>query len=121
MNIMHLPCVANALNDHFSFLKIVYLFVGMIVRNFVAITFTRLQEKPVRLSTQNHCNIKSYTICKSIFPLKLSIAFQANPNHVLELNAISIVDTLNIVEGNSIKRSLNIYFCAIHIQADSCF
>ena len=86
MNIMHLPCVANALNDHFSFLKIVYLFVAMIVRNFVAITLSRLQEKPVRLSTQHNCNIKSYTICKSKFPLKLSIAFQANPNHVLELN-----------------------------------
>ena len=93
----------------------------MIVRNFVAITFSRLQEKPARLSTQHNCNIKSYTICKSKFPLKLSIAFQANPNHVLELNAISIVDTLNIVEGNSIQRSLNVYFCAIHIQAGSCF
>ena len=85
MNIMHLPCVANALNDHFSFLKIVYLSVAMIVRNFVAITFSRLQEKPVRLSTQHHCNIKSYTICKSKFPLKLSIAFQANRDHLLEL------------------------------------
>ena len=86
MNIMHSQCVANALNDHLSFLKIVYLSVAMIVRNFVAITFLRLQEKPVRLSTQHHCKIKSYTICKSKFPLKLSIAFQANPNHVLELN-----------------------------------
>ena len=58
----------------------------MIVRNFVAITFSRLQEKPVRLLTQHHCKIKSYTICKSKFLLKRSLAFQANPNHVLELN-----------------------------------
>ena len=58
----------------------------MIVRNFVAITFSRLHEKPVRLSTQHHCKIKSYTICKSKFPLKRSIAFQANRGHVLELN-----------------------------------
>ena len=52
----------------------------------VAITFSRLQKKPMGLSTQHHCKIKSYTICKSKFPLKLSIAFQANPDHVLELN-----------------------------------
>ena len=86
MNIMHSQCVANALNDHLSFLKIVYLSVGMIVRNFVAITFSQLQEKPVRLSTKHHYKIKSCNICKSKFPQKISIAFQANRHHVLELN-----------------------------------
>ena len=58
----------------------------MIVRNFVAITFSRLKEKPMRLSTQHHCKIEIFTICKSNFPLQMiSVAFQANPNHVLEL------------------------------------
>ena len=100
MNIMQLQCVANALNDHLSFLKIVYLSVAMIVRNFVAITFSRLQKKPMRLSTQHYCKIKIYTICKS-FPLKISIAFQATPGRITFLNwTISIVDALNIREGN---------------------
>ena len=58
----------------------------MMVRNFVAIPFSRLRMKAMRLSTQHHCKIKSCTICKSKFPLKISIAFQANPDHVLELN-----------------------------------
>ena len=72
----------------------------MIVRNFVAITFSRLKRKSARLSTQHCCEIKSYTICKSKFPLEMiSIAFQANPNHVLE--TISSVDTLNIGEIQS--------------------
>ena len=63
------------------------LSVTKIVRNFAAITFSRLKEKPVRLSTQRLCRIRSYTIYKSKFPLKMiSIAFQANPNHVPELN-----------------------------------
>ena len=79
MNIMQLQCVANALNDHLSFLKIVYLSVAMIVRNFAAITFSRLREKPVRLSTQHHCKIKSYTIRKSKFPPKLTISFPSEP------------------------------------------
>ena len=122
MNIMHSQCVANALNDLFFFLKIVYLSVAMIVRNFVAITFPRLQEKPVRLSTQHHCKVKSYAICKSKFPLKISIAFQATPGWITFLNwTIYIVDALNIREGNKILRSLNVYFCAIHIQEGSCF
>ena len=72
--------------QHSSFLKIVQLSVAMIVRNFAAIIFFRLREKPVRLARQHHC-IKSYTIFKSKFLLKMiNIAFQANPNHVLKLN-----------------------------------
>ena len=56
----------------------------MIVRNFAAIIFSRLQEKPVRLSTQRYCKIKSSTIFTSKFPLKMiSIAFQANPSRFL--------------------------------------
>ena len=59
----------------------------MIVRNFVAITFSRLNEKPMRLSTQHHCKIEISRICKSNFTLQMiSVAFQANPNHVLKLN-----------------------------------
>ena len=59
----------------------------MIVRNFVAITFSRLTEKPMRLSTQHHSKIETSRICKSNFTLQMiSVAFQANPNHVLELN-----------------------------------
>ena len=41
----------------------------------------------------------------------ISIAFQANPNHVLE--TISSVDALNIGQRNSIQRSLNVYFSAV--------
>ena len=68
--------------------------------NFVAITFPRLKKKPVRLSTQLQCKIKSHTICKSKFPLKMiSIAFPANSNHVLE--TISNVEALNIGEIQS--------------------
>ena len=41
----------------------------------------------MRLSTQQHRKIEIYTICKSNYPLQMiSLAFQANPNHVLELN-----------------------------------
>ena len=41
----------------------------------------------------------------------LSMAFQANPNHVRE-TMISSVDGLNISERNSIRRFLNVYFSA---------
>ena len=40
----------------------------------------------------------------------ISIAFQTNPNHVLE--TISSADALNIGKRISIQRSLNIYFSA---------
>ena len=56
--------------------------------------------------------MKSYTICKSKFQLKMiSMAFQANPNHVRE-TMISSEDGLNIRERRSIRRSLNAYFSA---------
>ena len=59
----------------------------MIVRSFVAITFSRLKEKPMTLSRQHHCKTGINTICKSNFSLQMiSVAFQANPNHVLQPN-----------------------------------
>ena len=83
------------------------------VRNFVAIPFLRLKEKPVRLSTQHYCVIKSYTICKPKFPLKMiSIAFEANPDHVLKLNDFRC----GRFEGNLIQRFLNVYFCVVNIK-----
>ena len=41
----------------------------------------------------------------------ISMAFQANPNHVRE-TMISSVDGLNISERRSIRRSPNAYFSA---------
>ena len=77
------------------------------MRNFVALTFSRLKKKRVRLSTQHRYKMKSYRICKSKFPLKMtSIALQANPNHIPE--TISSEDALNTGEGNSLQRSLNV-------------
>ena len=90
------------------------------VRNVIAITFSRMKKKPVRLSTQHYCKMKSYTICKSRFPLKMmSIAFQANPNHVLE--TISSVEGLNIGERNSIQRLLNVYFSAVLLISNQLY
>ena len=90
------------------------------VRNAIAITFSRMKKKPVRLSTQHYCKMKSYTICKSRFPLKImSIAFQANPNHVLE--TISSVEGLNIGERNSIQRFLNVYFSAVLLISNQLY
>ena len=81
-----IPCTRNVLQTDLIiclFCKSFNYSVAIIVRDF----FSRLQEKPVRLSTRHHCKIKSYTIWKSKFPLKMiSIAFQSNPNHVLKLN-----------------------------------
>ena len=105
---MHSQCFANGLS------------AAIMVRNLVAITFSRLKKKPVRLSTQHHCKIESYTICKSKFALKIiSIAFQANPNHVLE--TISSVDALNIGQRNSIQRSLNVYFSAVLLISNQLY
>ena len=57
---------------------------------------------------------------KSKFPLKMiSKAFHAKGNPRIE--RISSVDALTFGEGNSIQRSLNVYFCAINIKAVSCF
>ena len=56
MNTIYSQCSSNGLN-HLSFLNIVELSVAIVVRNFVVITFSRLKEKPVRLSTQHHCKI----------------------------------------------------------------
>ena len=90
------------------------------VRNVITITFSRMEKKPVRLSTQHYCKMKSYTICKSRFPLKMmSIAFQANPNHVLE--TISSVEGLNIDERNSIQRFLNVYFSAVLLISNQLY
>ena len=50
----------------------------MIVRNFVAITFSRLNEKPMNLSRQHHCKIEIYTICKSNFTLQMMSVLELN-------------------------------------------
>ena len=127
MNIMHSQCVANALNDHLSFLKIVYLSVAMIVRNFVAITFSRCchhlfatARETVRSSTQHHCKIKSCIICKSKFLLKPSTAFQANPDNVFELNDFQC-GRFEYWQRKFNPTLFNVYFCAIHIQEGPCF
>ena len=94
---MHSQCFANGLNHLFFSQYRLSICCDASDGNFVAITFSRLKKKPVRLPTQHQSKIKSYTIFKSKFPLKMiSIAFQANSNHVLE--TISSVDVLNIGE-----------------------
>lgn len=57
------------LNHYLFFLNIVSFPAAIIVSNYVAIDFSRLKRKPVRLSTQHfYCIVKRFSIFKSNFP-----------------------------------------------------